>query len=380
MMLAATLAGLVVQPATAQTEVTIELGASRVGPPSGLDGENAHFGMGGLRISHYSLNGSGVSASLMLGQTLGDPNGGDFMSAVVAGTLRDDWGTSWSGGMDAELVGFEVASPFPYRAFILEGGPSLSFRSGPIGITTRAVGGVGRSRVEIWRFVSGPHLIFKDGLWRLGGTGEVQLGTGTLQAALTGGAHRSAGGNSTSGGARVTLSGRWGAAEVRADVWDTPLGRETTGGLAFVIPVSGWSLRGFLGKSEPDPLTLAEPGSGGGGILLGRTIYSSALERPRDEGPYRIVEGHADRARVRIAIGAPAGARAVALMGDFTMWDPVPMRRDGRQWVVDVDVAYGTHHYGFLVNDEWYLPDDVQDVVADEWGRDTAILVIEGVN
>jgi hypothetical protein len=48
--------------------------------------------------------------------------------------------------------------------------------------------------------------------------------------------------------------------------------------------------------------------------------------------------------------------------------------------MAEVDVANGTHHYGFLVDDEWYVPDDARDVVPDEWGRLSAILVIEGAN
>ncbi|MDH3423155.1 MAG: glycogen-binding domain-containing protein, partial [Gemmatimonadota bacterium] len=141
------------------------------------------------------------------------------------------------------------------------------------------------------------------------------------------------------------------------------------------------SLRGFLGKSEPDPLTLAEPGSGGGGILLGRRIYSSDDERAGGaDGPYEIVSRGAGQARVRISMEAPASARSVALLGDFTLWDSMQMRRTGGRWVAELDVPEGTHHYGFLVDDEWYLPDDARDVVPDEWGRRSAILVIEGVS
>lgn len=380
-MLAATLAGLAAEPSYAQTEVTIELGASRVGPPSGLDQESAHFGIAGLRLSNYSLGGSGITASLMFGQTLGDLTGGDFVSGVLGGMLRDRWGSAWTGGMELQLIGFEVRSPFPYRAFAVEGGPSVTFNRGPLSVTATGLGGLGRSRVEIWRVPTGPSRVFQDELWRLGGTGELLLGNGSVQVGLIGGAHTSAGGSYTSGGARMTFSGRWGAVEARTDVWETPLGSEVTGGLAFVIPMSGWSLRGFVGKSEPDPLTLAEPGSGGGGVLLGRRIYSSDDASPRDsDSPYEIVTDNAAGAHVRIAIDAPRNARTVALLGDFTLWDPVPMRRNGGQWVVEVDVANGTHHYGFLVDDEWYVPDDARDVVPDEWGRLSAILVIEGVN
>ncbi|MDH3206769.1 MAG: hypothetical protein OEO79_09155 [Gemmatimonadota bacterium] len=380
-MFAATVAGLATEPASAQTEVTIELGASQIGPAAGLDEESSRFGMAGLRVSHYGLGGSGITTSLMFGQAFGEPNGGDFVSGVVGATLRDRWGSAWIGGLDLQLVGFQVNSPYPYVAFALEGGPSISVQGGPVSVTAAAIGGVGRSQVEIWRFRTGATLLFEDELWRVGGTGEITLGTGPVRAGVTGGLHESAGGSYTSGGALVTFSGRWGIAEVRTDVWDTPLGSEVTGGLTFAIPMSGWSLRGFLGKSEPDPLTLAEPGSGGGGILLGRRIYSSDDERAGGaDGPYEIVSRGAGQARVRISMEAPASARSVALLGDFTLWDSMQMRRTGGRWVAELDVPEGTHHYGFLVDDEWYLPDDARDVVPDEWGRRSAILVIEGVS
>ena len=44
-----------------------------------------------------------------------------------------------------------------------------------------------------------------------------------------------------------------------------------------------------------------------------------------------------------------------------------------------LEIGNGTHHFGFLVNDEWFVPDDAPDVVPDEWGRHSATLVIEGV-
>ena len=54
------------------------------------------------------------------------------------------------------------------------------------------------------------------------------------------------------------------------------------------------------------------------------------------------------------------------------------MSRQGDRWLVEVDVAPGTHHFGFLIDNEWYVPDDAPDVVLDEWGRKSATLVIEG--
>ena len=44
-----------------------------------------------------------------------------------------------------------------------------------------------------------------------------------------------------------------------------------------------------------------------------------------------------------------------------------------------LEIGNGTHDFGFLVDDEWFVPDDAPDVVPDEWGHQSATLVIEGV-
>jgi len=379
-MIAATMASLLPAQATAQTVLAFEVGASQVGPPSGLDASDARYGIAGVRVSHYGTSGSGGGASLMFGRAIGDTTGGDFVSGVLTTALRSRWGTRWVGGMDFEVVGFQVRSPFPYKAVAVEGGPTFSVQTGPLSTTAKGVFGVGGSSIEVWRRVGGIHRTFEESLWRAGATAELMLGTGSLRGGLGGGVHESRGGAYTSGGARVLYAASWVSAEARVDAWDTPLGNEVTGGLSFSIPLSGWSVRGFLGKSAPDPLTLAEPGSGSAGLVLAVNLYSSD---PADGGaplPYQVLADSEDVARVRIRVDAPDGAREVAVLGDFTVWEPVVMRRSGGEWVADVDVPHGTHHYGFLVDDEWYVPDDTQDVVPDEWGRLSAILVIEGAN
>ena len=380
MTLMVTTVGLAPTPATAQSDVSLEVGASQVGPPAGLDGDQARFGMAGVRASFFDVDGSGITTSLMFGRAFDDAAGGDFVSGVLAGSLRTDWGGGWRGGMDLELVGFQVKTPFPYTTVAVEGGPTLSMSAGPVTTTAKGVVGVGSSRVELWRRINGPSRVFEDDLWRIGSTAEVLLGRGAVRAGLAGGAHKTGGGNYTSGGARLVLASSWAVAEVRADWWDTPLGDEWTGGLSFAVPLSGWSFRGFFGKSEPDPLTLAEPGSGSGGLLLSRSLYRSGPSFAGGEVPYAVLSDDGSTARVRIRMQAPAGARAVAVLGDFSLWEPVPMRRAGGEWLAEVDVPHGTHHYGFLVDDEWYVPDDTQDVVPDEWGRVSAILVIEGAS
>ena len=367
-------------PLAAQTDVTLEVGASQIGPPLGLDAESARFAVGGLRASHHGTSGAGLYGSLLAGRTIGGTNGGDFLTATLGGVLGEQWSAAVRGALDLRFLAFGIRAPYPYSAVAVEAAPSVTFGSGPVSLEVAGVAGSGRSRFEVWRRVGGRTRVFEDQLARIGATSALTLGMGAIRVTLAGGIHGTAGGSFTSGGARLLLAGAWGAVEARADVWRTPVGTESTGGLALVIPLSGWSLRGYFGRSEPDPLTLAQPGSTGGGLLLGRSLYERAAGAAADAQPWEILSATSAGARVRLSVEAPPGAREVALLGDFTLWDEVPMQRAGGSWEVEVDVAPGTHHYGFLVDGEWYVPQDTRDVVPDEWGRESAILVIEGVH
>jgi hypothetical protein len=365
------------QPARAQTDVTLEVGASQMGPSLGDDADGARFGVGGIRASHYTLSGSGVAAGFLFGHTIGGQSSGDFFSASLGGSLVDEWGGGWAGGMDVRLLGFGIRAPYPYRAVAAEGGPLLRFSRGTFSVTTAAVAGIGRSRIRLWRVPGGRGRLFFDDLWRLGGTTEILFGSADIRAGVAAGVHETTGGTFSSGGGRVIFLGGQAAIEVRADVWRTPAGTDVIGGVEFVIPLAGWSLRGFLGRSEPDPLTLAAPGSGSAGFLVGRSVVSRGVEGPAAPSRYEIVEATARGARVRIRVEAPANTERVAVLGDFTLWEPVAMtpRRGG--WEAELEVPAGTHHYGFLADGEWYLPEDEPSAVPDEWGRMSAILVIE---
>jgi hypothetical protein len=280
--------------------------------------------------------------------------------------------------IDGPPLAFSVRAPFPYSAVAVEVSPSVTLTAGAVSFEVEGVAGSGGSRFEIWRVAGGRTRVFEDDLARVGGTTEILFGRGAVRFGVTGGLHETDAGSFRSGGARLLVAGGWGGVELRGDVWRTPLGTETTGGLALVIPFAGWSVRGYFGRSEPDPLTLAEPGSASGGVLLGRTLYAREAGPGADARPWEIVTATATGATVQIEIAAPEGTRSVALLGDFTLWEPIPMQRRNGRWGVEVEVPAGTHHYGFLVDEEWYVPDDTPDVVPDEWGRLSAILVIEG--
>ncbi len=365
---------------SAQSDLALEFGGSQIGPPVGVQGENARFLMAGLRGSHYALGGSGAYASVLFGQTLSSTTGGSFLSGMLGGTLSSQWTSALTGSFEARVLGYGTQRPFPYRAFAAEGGPSLRGRTPKVGVKVSGIGGVGVSQLKLWRVDGGPTRLFENDLWRVGGVGELTLGPVTSNLGLVGGWHHTPAGDYVNTGARFVIAGGWGLAEFRIDRWDTPDAVQTTGGLSLILPVGrSWSLRGFFGRTEPDPLTLAQPGSGGGGMLIGRSLLPEPEESAfSGGGPWEIVEYGDAASRVRLSITAPEGSTAVQLLGDFTLWEPVPMARSGSTWVVEIDVPVGTHHFGFLVDDEWYVPDDAKDVIADEWGRENATLVIEG--
>jgi hypothetical protein len=219
--------------------------------------------------------------------------------------------------------------------------------------------------------------VLETDLWRYGGAAEVLVRTGPVVSGVAAGVHRTAGGTFQSTGLRVLGGGSRLQVGLRMDVWWTPHARETTGGLTVAIPVGrDWSLRGFLGRTEPDPLTLATASGGGGGLLLGRRLFGhtgGGSTPPLHE----VLARTPGTATVRITVQVPPDAEMVELAGDFSVWEPLPMRRVGEDWTLDLEVPEGLHHFGFFVDGEWYVPDEARDAVPDEWGRQSLTLLVE---
>jgi hypothetical protein len=371
------LLALVHSPASGQvSELVLEMGGSQVRPPVDVEGSPASFFVGGLRASRFLGLGSYVQASLLVGRSLDDTASGDFLSGEVGTSLWGHLIDGWAVGTEVRAFGFDVGGAFPYRAGGAEGSVAVRYRKPAVTTQIAAGAGWGRSRVELRRYADGPVALVTDELWRYGGTADVLVGAGPVAVGLSGGVHESAGGRYRSlGGRLVAATGRT-AMELRVDAWRTPVGTETTGGLALVIPVGGaWILRGFLGRSEPDPLTLAEPGNAGGGLLVGRRVAGSVYSAG-GTSLHQVMEATDGGRVVRFTL-RDAEAGSVEVLGDFTLWEPVSMTKKGDRWSAELTVREGTHHFGFLVDGAWYLPDDTQDAVPDEWGRMSATLVVD---
>ncbi len=160
------------------------------------------------------------------------------------------------------------------------------------------------------------------------------------------------------------------------EVWNTPHGVRYAGGLGFQLSLGGpWSLRVQGGRGEPDPLVRAPQGYQGGGLLGLRLFDLTRI-------PEAVVAvGRSSDSTVPVRFYLPESVGSTAqVIGDFTTWEGRTMSLEGDRWVLELHVAPGTYHFGFLVDGEWYLPEDAPGRVADDWGQENGTLVVPGVS
>jgi len=72
-------------------------------------------------------------------------------------------------------------------------------------------------------------------------------------------------------------------------------------------------------------------------------------------------------------------ARSVALVGEWTLWEPIPLVRapgDADTWVLFVDLPAGVHRFNLVVDGErWIVPEGVM-AVADGFGGQVGLLIV----
>ena len=88
----------------------------------------------------------------------------------------------------------------------------------------------------------------------------------------------------------------------------------------------------------------------------------------------------ADTVLVRFVYEAPS-ASSVAVAGDFTRWDPVPLERHVRNgrllWTGVLAVPRGEHEYMFVVDGEEWVTDPLAPAVAEDgFGHRNAVLAL----
>ena len=356
-------------PARAQDGgIVLEGGTARSLPPSGAGLDAATYAMGGVRVEWGSPRGS-FSGGVYGGQATDDA-GSDFLSGTLGGEF---WLTELGPvafGVGGMVQGFAVKEPFYYRVAAAEVSPEVRFGSARASLVIRGRMGAGTSRVELRRDDRAVRRADHD-LWSRGVEAELSIGSSAFGVTAFTGVHSSSGGDFRGGGLRALAVAGPVAVRGVTELWDTPLGTEFSGGLSMSISVGPWQARASADRTGPDPLTLVEPGKQTG-LMVGVRLVSFGGRRL---GVVHEVVNEGRPARVRVHVTVPS-AGSVELLGDFSDWTSVPLQRDGVIWSAEVEVDPGTYHFGFLVDGEWWLPEDLQGTVPDEWGRRNATMIV----
>ncbi len=332
----------------------LDLGVSHARPPADVEAEATSSVLLGGRLH------AGAIFASAYGAWTPDPDGASWVSGSLGTRIRAPLTRGFDAGLTATGSAFALGDPTPYRAAVGRVEPELRFYRGGTELSLRGAGGLGRSDA----------LGVLTDLWLYGGS--IELGHRFVSLALhvgaefyeaKAGSYRAAslGSGGALGGARWTL---------RLRVWDPPGDPELEVSLGLALPLAGkWGLEAAGGRSGPDPL-LGSPAAVNGNVLLTRKLIRSRSGPP----PVYSVTG-GDESHVVFRVERP-DAKAVAVTGDFSGWEPIPMERRDGVWTVQVPVEPGTFHFGFLVDGDWYVPEDAPGRVSDDFGRANATLVV----
>lgn len=356
------------------SSVSAEAGVAHALPPTGIDAEAATYLTGGLD-GRLPLGERGEAWARLYGGLGLQERASSWASLGLGAGWRGPLGESLGWSLRGRWNGHVVGEPGVYRAWTGEIEPGVDLWVGDGSVSLRGRVGAGSagvgSSVPVPPGAGEPGTVADD-LWYVGGgpTGRLPLEAVTLRLGVE--AYASATGDYLA--ATTGLEGRLGEVSwnLGAELWDTPNGVEPAGRLGVRIPLAGgWSSSVDAGRSSPDPRLGTHPAVRAWAGTSRR--FEMAAER-RDRPLYEVVRRET-WPRIRFTLPA-SGADRVALVGDFTSWEPAAMERRDGLWVLERRVPPGTYHFGFMVDGEWFVPDDAPGRVQDDWGRHNATLVV----
>lgn len=344
-----------------ETRVFIDAGISHARPPADVDIEPGTYGLLGGRFV------AGPAFGSLYGGLASDPDVADWVGGQLglwvqsAGTERLGWAVT---GLASA---FALGDPTPYKAAMARLIPEARVSAGKTSVILRGYGGIGRS--DVTDTSSDPDSSIISDLWMYGGGLEISQSLGGVRVWTGADAYESAGGTYLTAYVRSVgplLTGLWGAGFA---LWDTPTGVEPTFSISLSLPLAPrWSAELSVGRSGPDPL-LNSPAAVDGSFVVSWTAYAPSVPQPL----VTIAGDEAKEAFFRLKYD---GADTVSLIGDFSGWEPIAMRREDGYWVVGVPVQPGLYHFGFLVDGEWHVPESAPGRVTDEFGQINATLVV----
>ncbi len=356
--------------ASAQSALTVLAGGATSLPAADAVGDAALFGIGGLAFD-WTGDRVRLVASAYGGLSADEMTGADFGSASTSAEVWTSRGSAI--GLTGRGSAFRIQDPFTYRVRAVRGGPAVRLHAGPLRLLVRGEVGAGSTLVEVERPDGRVRRAERD-LWGRGVDVEAEWRRRSWAIGVGAGHTVSSGGDFTRG----SLHARWVrdrlAVQLETGRWDTPLGGEWTGSLAVIVPLGGPAhVAVTAGRAGPDPLTLVESGDQGGVMVSWKLV---TFGKPAPDVALLRWEGAAATVQFRLEDSAVRAAERVEVIGDFTAWSPEPLRQRGSAWVGELPVAPGIHHFGFLVDGEWFVPADRSGNVPDEWGRMNATLVV----
>ena len=351
-------------------DVRIEVGGSRAFAPSGTDLAAATYITAGLQVDRWTPSGSGFFAGIFGGMST-TSIAGDWGSFVLGGEAVAGAGGPVEFSLSTSISGFSVGGRFLYEAVTVVTRPEVRIPVGSVAIVLHGEGGRGRSNIEFRRNT----LVraFSQDLWHYGGGPELQLRLGRMMTSAYYGVLETETGTYRKGEFEVRVGTNRSLVTGTLSVWDTPLGTETTGTISVTVPLGGpnWFARLVGGRTDPDPLVRSEPG-GQGGLVIGRRLVRFD---PGGATPVVVLRSTSGGAAAQFRVEDRAAQR-IEVLGDFSGWEPQAMVQDGSDWVLEIPLAAGTYHFGFLVDGEWFVPEGAPGQVSDDWGQMNATIVV----
>jgi Glycogen recognition site of AMP-activated protein kinase len=350
-------------------DIRFEVGASRSLPPAGVDATTSNYLTGALRADWMS--GYGGLFGGVFGGISTDALGGDFIAAMAGGRISTPGGPV-SASLMGLGTGFRVGAPFVYETFTGVLQPEIRFRWGRTVLALIGEGGLGSTQIE-FRRGERTRSATTD-LWHYGGGAELRVEGSRALFSLGAATYEATQGRYAKGEGQIVLALPSGS-QIRAELafWNLPVGTEATGEISVTVPVGRWFAQASGGRSAPDPLLRTEPGRQGW-MTVGRVLKRFG---PAPRVPLLTLEPSEGGATVRFRIDG-GEATKVEILGDFTGWEPREMNNEGgTRWTITLEIPNGTHHFGFMLNGTWFVPDTAPGRVADDWGQVNATVVVQ---
>jgi hypothetical protein len=376
----------------------------------------ACLGFAGSPVSRALAQG--IALDVSAGQIVYQPLPSDVATTNAAATLRYDspqgvWlygtGATPFGGTDSRWGGFGIGDRFVHStsssrrvsigadvgahgfvfrdAVVDQGGKggfmeAMPFIEVPVGLATFEVGGGWRAETLSYAGIVDMRHVFESRAHATYGPAEA----GPHDPAGLHGSNRAGDGWILEGDARWVRASEGlypflgGGVRYRAtpvQVWlqtgkwfNSSLNDAAWGAGIDVTLTDRFAMWSSVRQEAPDPLYWNVP----------RRSWSIGITRrfnSAGQGP-ALATAQAEAGGVLIRVNAAdVDGASVSVAGDFNGWRPVPMEREGREWLLRLPLAPGVYHYAFRSDrGEWFVPSSVPGRRDDGMGGYVAVLVV----